>query len=84
MPDEIRPARPLTFARVFWHFCLSGWAASVLGLVVLPRVLAGRGVEGARIDAWSLAVWLGLLVLLLSPLARDAWRAWVAATRDLP
>lgn len=84
MPDERRTARPLTFARVFWHFSLSGWGASVLGLVVVPRLLARRGVEPARIDAWSLAVWLGLLLLLLAPLARDAWRAWIAATRDPP
>lgn len=82
MPDHVRTARPLTFARVFWHFCLSGWGASALGLVVLPRVLAQRGVPDARIDGWSLAVWLGTLALLLAPLGRDAWRDWRAATGD--
>ena len=75
------PARPLTFARVFWHFCLGGWSASLVGLVALPRILARYGVSEARIDGWSLAVWIGLLAAVLTPLAHDAWQDWVETTR---
>ena len=74
-----RPARrPVTFARVFWHFVLAGWTASLVGLVVLPRVLARYAVSEARITGWSLYVWLGLLALLLAPLVRDVAHDWTS------
>ena len=80
MPHADSPApprpRPLTFARVFWHFCVGGLGASTIGLVLVPRLLHRAGVGEARILAWSVYVWLGLLVLALAPLGRDLVREW--------
>ena len=73
---ESDPPRPVTFARVFRHFALGGLGASVVGLVLVPRLLVRWKVSEARISGISFSVWIALLVLAFAPLARALVREW--------
>ena len=75
--DGARP-RPLTIWRVFWHFAIGGLGASVVGLILVPRLLVRWEVSEARITGWSLYIWIALLVLAFAPLARALRREWSA------
>jgi hypothetical protein len=67
---------PLTFGRIFWHFAIGGLLASILGLVVAPRLLWTWGVAEERITDWTLGIWIALLVIALAPLARACEREY--------